>query len=138
VDEIPHPDGGMLTDAQQPYNNVVRTATEALAAVLGGTQSLHTNSLDEVWCLPSDFAVQVALRTSRSSPRKPVRQHHRPAGGLYFVEALTNEMENQAWNTSTRSTRWAEWSRHREGLPAARDSMRPTSSRGRSTPMKRS
>ena len=89
---------GCSLTAQQPYNNVVRTATEALAAVLGGTQSLHTNSLDEVWCLPSDFAVQVALRTQQIIAEETGAANTiDPLAGSYFVEALTNEMENQAW-----------------------------------------
>ncbi len=88
---------GCSLTAQQPYNNVVRTAYEALAAVLGGTQSLHTNSLDEVWCLPSDFAVQIALRTQQIVAEETGAANTiDPLAGSYFVEALTNEMENQA------------------------------------------
>ncbi len=90
---------GCSLTAQQPYNNVVRTATEALAAVLGGTQSLHTNSLDEVWCLPSDFAVQIALRTQQIiADETGAANTIDPLAGSYFVEALTNEMEQQAWD----------------------------------------
>jgi len=89
---------GCSLTAQQPYNNVVRTATEALAAVLGGTQSLHTNSLDEVLALPSDFAVNIALRTQQILAEETgVINTMDPLGGSYFVEALTNEMEAQAW-----------------------------------------
>jgi len=89
---------GCSLTAQQPYNNVVRTATEALAAVLGGTQSLHTNSLDEVMCLPSDSAVQIALRTQQIIAEETgVASTIDPLAGSYFVEALTNEMEEQAW-----------------------------------------
>ncbi|MBI4286478.1 MAG: methylmalonyl-CoA mutase family protein [Chloroflexi bacterium] len=89
--------GGSLT-AQQPYNNVVRTAYEALAAVLGGTQSLHTNSLDEVLALPSDFAVNIALRTQQIIAEETgVINTIDPLAGSYFVEALTNEMEAKAW-----------------------------------------
>lgn len=89
---------GCSLTAQQPYNNVIRTATEALAAVLGGTQSLHTNSLDEVLCLPSDHAVQIALRTQQIiADETGVANTIDPLGGSYFVEALTNEMEEKAW-----------------------------------------
>jgi methylmalonyl-CoA mutase N-terminal domain/subunit len=89
---------GCSLTAQQPYNNVVRTATEALAAVLGGTQSLHTNSLDEVLCLPSDHAVQIALRTQQIIAEETgVVNTIDPLAGSYFVEALTNEMEEKAW-----------------------------------------
>ena len=90
---------GCSLTAQQPYNNVVRTATEALAAVLGGTQSLHTNSLDEVLCLPSDTAVQIALRTQQIIAEETGAANTiDPLAGSYFVEALTNEMEEKAWD----------------------------------------
>ncbi|MFP4587632.1 MAG: acyl-CoA mutase large subunit family protein [Desulfohalobiaceae bacterium] len=89
---------GCSLTAQQPYNNVVRTALEALSAVLGGTQSLHTNSLDEVWCLPTDHAVQIALRTQQIIAEETgVPNTIDPLAGSYFVEKLTNEMEEQAW-----------------------------------------
>ncbi|MFA4915584.1 MAG: methylmalonyl-CoA mutase family protein [Syntrophales bacterium] len=89
---------GCSLTAQQPYNNVVRTAVEALAAVLGGTQSLHTNSLDEVLCLPSEQAVEVALRTQQIIAEETgVANTIDPLGGSYFIEALTNEMEEAAW-----------------------------------------
>jgi methylmalonyl-CoA mutase, N-terminal domain len=90
---------GCTLTAQQPYNNVVRTALEALAAVLGGTQSLHTNSLDEVLCLPSDQAVQIALRTQQIIAEETgVANTIDPLAGSYFVESLTNEMEEAAWD----------------------------------------
>ncbi|MBP7341520.1 MAG: methylmalonyl-CoA mutase family protein [Syntrophaceae bacterium] len=90
---------GCSLTAQQPYNNVVRTAVEALAAVLGGTQSLHTNSLDEVLCLPSDHAVEVALRTQQILAEETgVANTIDPLAGSYFVETLTNEIEAQAWD----------------------------------------
>jgi len=89
---------GCSLTAQQPFNNVVRTTTEALAAVLGGVQSLHTNSLDEVLALPSDFAVNIALRTQQIIAEETgVINTIDPLGGSYFVEALTNEMEEKAW-----------------------------------------
>ncbi|MFC1989530.1 methylmalonyl-CoA mutase [Chloroflexota bacterium] len=89
---------GCSLTAQQPFNNIVRTATEALAAVLGGTQSLHTNSLDEVLALPSEFAVNIALRTQQILAEETgVLNTIDPLAGSYFVEALTNEMEEKAW-----------------------------------------
>ncbi len=88
---------GCSLTAQQPYNNVVRTAFEALAAVLGGTQSLHTNSLDEVLCLPSDHAVEIALRTQQILAEETgVANTIDPLAGSYFVESLTNRMEEEA------------------------------------------
>jgi methylmalonyl-CoA mutase N-terminal domain/subunit len=90
---------GCSLTAQQPYNNVVRTAIEALAAVLGGTQSLHTNSLDEVLCLPSAHAVEIALRTQQILAEETGVAHTiDPLAGSYFVEALTNRMEEEAWS----------------------------------------
>ncbi|MGA8222899.1 MAG: methylmalonyl-CoA mutase family protein [Candidatus Acidiferrales bacterium] len=90
---------GCSLTAQQPYNNVVRTALQALAAVLGGTQSLHTNSLDEAWALPTEFAATVALRTQQIIAHESgVTNTADPLGGSYFVEALTNEIERGAWD----------------------------------------
>jgi len=84
--------------AQQPYNNVIRTTTEALAAVLGGTQSLHTNSLDETLALPSEFAATIALRTQQViADEIGVANTIDPLAGSYFVESLTNQMEDKAW-----------------------------------------
>jgi methylmalonyl-CoA mutase N-terminal domain/subunit len=83
---------------QQPYNNVVRTALEALAAVLGGTQSLHTNSYDEAMALPTEHAVQVALRTQQIIAEETgVTSVMDPLGGSYFLENLTNELEQGAY-----------------------------------------
>ncbi|MGA2881161.1 MAG: methylmalonyl-CoA mutase family protein [Bryobacteraceae bacterium] len=82
---------------QQPYNNIVRTTLQALAAVLGGTQSLHTNSLDEAYALPSEHAVTIALRTQQViAYESGVAEEPDPLGGSYFVESLTAEMEKQA------------------------------------------
>ncbi len=82
---------------QQPYNNVVRTAIQALAAVLGGAQSLHTNSLDEAYALPSEHAVTLALRTQQVIAHESgVTAAADPLGGSYFLESLTLEMEKQA------------------------------------------
>jgi methylmalonyl-CoA mutase N-terminal domain/subunit len=90
---------GCSLTAQQPYNNVVRTALQALAAVLGGTQSLHTNSLDEAWALPTEFAATIALRTQQVIAHETgVTTTVDPLGGSYFVEALTNEVERGAWD----------------------------------------
>ena len=90
---------GCSLTAQQPYNNVVRTALQALAAVLGGTQSLHTNSLDEAWALPTEFAATLALRTQQIIAHESgVTNTADPFGGSYFVETLTNEVERGAWD----------------------------------------
>jgi len=85
---------GCSLTAQQPYNNVVRTAIQALAGVLGGTNSLHTNSLDETLALPTDFAVKIALRTQQILAHESgVANTIDPLGGSYFVEDLTTKME---------------------------------------------
>lgn len=90
---------GCSLTAQQPYNNVVRTAIQALAAVLGGTQSLHTNSLDEALALPTEQAAQIALRTQQIIAHESgVTNTVDPLAGSYFVEALTNEMEKGCWD----------------------------------------
>ena len=88
---------GMTLTAQQPENNTVRVAIQALAAVLGGTQSLHTNSMDEALALPSEKAVTIALRTQQIiAAESGVANTIDPLGGSYFVEALTNRLELQA------------------------------------------
>jgi methylmalonyl-CoA mutase N-terminal domain/subunit len=88
---------GCSATAQQPLNNVVRVAYEAMAAVLGGTQSLHTNSMDEVLALPSERAVEIALRTQQVLAYETNATNVvDPLGGSYFVEALTDEIEKQA------------------------------------------
>jgi methylmalonyl-CoA mutase, N-terminal domain len=90
---------GCSLTAQQPYNNVVRTALQALSGVLGGTQSLHTNSLDEAWALPTEFAATIALRTQQIIAHESgVANTVDPLGGSYFVETLTNEVEQGAWD----------------------------------------
>jgi len=84
--------------AQQPYNNVIRTALEALSAVLGGTQSLHTNSMDETFALPTEEAVTIALRTQQIIGHESgVTNSIDPLAGSYFIEKLTNEMEEKTW-----------------------------------------
>ena len=88
---------GVSLTAQQPYNNVVRTALQALSAVLGGTNSLHTNSLDEALALPTAEAATLALRTQQIIAHESgVADAVDPLGGSYFVEKLTNDMENGA------------------------------------------
>jgi methylmalonyl-CoA mutase, N-terminal domain len=89
---------GVSLTAQQPLNNIVRTTIEALAGVLGGTQSLHTNSYDEALALPTEEAVRVALRTQQIIAHESgVANTIDPLGGSYFVEAMTDEMERQAY-----------------------------------------
>ena len=89
---------GCSLTAQQPYNNVVRTALEALAAVLGGTQSLHTNSLDEVLALPTEEAATIALRTQQIiAEESGVTNTIDPLGGSYYIERLTKDMEEEAF-----------------------------------------
>jgi methylmalonyl-CoA mutase N-terminal domain/subunit len=89
---------GCSLTAQQPYNNIVRTTTEALAAVMGGTQSLHTNALDETLALPSEFAATIALRTQQIlADETGVTNTIDPLAGSYFIESLTKLMEEKAW-----------------------------------------
>ena len=153
---------GVSLTAQQPLNNIVRTATEALSAVLGGTQSLHTNSFDEALALPTEEAVRVALRTQQIIAHETgVVNTIDPLGGSYFVEALTDRMEQGAYdyfnkidelggmvdaikqNYPQREIADASFQlqeeirgrpahhRRRQPLPAARRRRRPTSSRSR-------
>ena len=89
---------GVSLTAQQPLNNITRTAIEALAGVLGGTQSLHTNSYDEALALPTEDAVRIALRTQQIIAHETgVTNTIDPLGGSYFVEALTDEIEAKAY-----------------------------------------
>ena len=90
---------GVSLTAQQPENNIVRVALQALAAVLGGTQSLHTNSMDEALALPSEHAVTIALRTQQIiAEESGVTNTVDPLGGSFFVEAQTNRIEAQAYD----------------------------------------
>ena len=83
---------------QQPLNNIVRTAVEAMAAIIGGTQSLHTNSYDEAWALPSEQAVEVALRTQQILAYETgIADVIDPLGGSYYIEYLTDKMEEEAY-----------------------------------------
>jgi methylmalonyl-CoA mutase N-terminal domain/subunit len=90
--------GGATLTAQQPENNIVRTALEALSAVLGGTQSLHTNSFDEALALPTEHAAKIALRTQQVIGLETGVTHTvDPLAGSYYVEVLTDEVESRAW-----------------------------------------
>jgi methylmalonyl-CoA mutase N-terminal domain/subunit len=90
---------GCSLTAQQPYNNIIRTAYEALSAVLGGTQSLHTNSLDEVYAIPTEEAATIALRTQQILAEETgVANTIDPLAGSYFIESLTREIEGKAWD----------------------------------------
>jgi methylmalonyl-CoA mutase N-terminal domain/subunit len=90
--------GGSTLTAQQPENNIVRVAIQALSAVLGGAQSLHTNSFDEALALPTERAATIALRTQQVIAHESgVASTADPAGGSYFVESLTRELEERAW-----------------------------------------
>jgi methylmalonyl-CoA mutase N-terminal domain/subunit len=89
---------GCSLTAQQPYNNIVRTALQALAAIFGGTQSLHTNSLDEVLAIPTEEAATIALRTQQIiAEESGAANTIDPLGGSYFLESLTNELEEEAF-----------------------------------------
>jgi methylmalonyl-CoA mutase N-terminal domain/subunit len=89
---------GCSLTAKQPFNNIIRTAYEALAALLGGTQSLHTNSLDETYAIPTEEAVTIALRTQQVLGEETgVANTIDPLAGSYFVEALTHQIEEEAW-----------------------------------------
>jgi methylmalonyl-CoA mutase N-terminal domain/subunit len=94
---------GVSLTAQQPLNNIVRTAIEALAGVLGGTQSLHTNSYDEALALPTEEAARIALRTQQIIAHETgVTNTIDPLGGAYFVEALTDRLEREAYDYFSR------------------------------------
>ena len=114
---------GVCLTAQQPYNNVVRTALQALAGVLGGTQSLHTNSLDEALALPTEEAVTIALRTQQIIAHESgVTNTADPLGGSYFVEKLTNDIEAEALEYFRKiDALGRHGGRDRAGLPPARD-----------------
>lgn len=90
--------GGSTLTAQQPMNNIMRVTIQALAAVLGGTQSLHTNGYDEALSLPTEEAATIALRTQQVIAHESgVTQTVDPLGGSYFIESLTDEIEAKAW-----------------------------------------
>ena len=109
--------GASLT-AQQPYNNVVRTTLQALAAVLGGTQSLHTNSLDETYALPTEEAATLALRTQQIIAHESGADRVvDPLAGSYYVEYLTDEMERRALEYLRRIDEMGGMLRAVEGYP---------------------
>ncbi len=114
---------GVTLTAQQPMNNVVRVAYQALAAVLGGTQSLHTNSMDETLALPTEQAVQVALRTQQILAYETgVPNVIDPLGGSYYVEALTDQLERRGRGDVRRDrARGRRGAGHRDGLVPAPD-----------------
>ncbi len=114
---------GVSLVAQQPLNNVVRTTLQALAAVLGGTQSLHTNSFDETYALPTEEAATLALRTQQIIAEETgIPAVADPLGGSYFVEHLTDRMETEADQDHRRDRRDGRHRRRdRGGLAAARD-----------------
>ena len=127
---------GVSLTAQQPYNNVVRTALQALSAVLGGTNSLHTNSLDEALALPTAEAATLALRTQQIIAHESgVANVVDPLGGFVFRrEADAATWRRARWPTSTRSTAWAAWSRPSSAASRSRRSPRaPTGSSRRSS-----
>jgi methylmalonyl-CoA mutase N-terminal domain/subunit len=102
---------GCSLTAQQPLNNIVRTTIQAMAAVLGGTQSLHTNSFDEAWALPSEEAVRVALRTQQIiAYESGIPNTIDPLAGSYYVEWLTDKMEKLAWDYIERIRKMGEGS----------------------------
>ena len=89
---------GWSLTAQDPFNNIARTTVEALAAVLGGTQSLHTNSLDEAIALPTDFSAKIARDTQLYLQKNSgITKWIDPLGGSYYVESLTHELAHKAW-----------------------------------------
>ena len=121
---------GVSLTAQQPLNNIVRTAIEALAGVLGGTQSLHTNCYDEALALPTEDAVRIALRTQQIIAHETgVTNTIDPLGGSYFVEALTDQMERAGLRLlRAGSTSSAAWSRRSSAASrSARSPTRPSS-----------
>ena len=99
---------GVSLTEQDPYNNVIRTTIEAMAAVLGGTQSLHTNSFDEAIALPTDFSARIARNTQLVlAEESGITKVVDPLGGSYYVEALTQDLADKAWALIERSRPWA-------------------------------
>ena len=127
---------GVQLTAQQPEVNMVRVAIQALAAVLGGTQSLHTNSFDEAIALPTEKAARLALRTQQViAYESDVTKTVDPFAGSYAIESLTDDVEAGAQASWTRLPRWVErWLPSRTASRRARSSVRPTGSPTRSTP----
>ena len=128
---------GVSLTAQQPLNNLTRVAIQALAGVLGGTQSLHTDAYDEAWAVPSEDAAMLALRQQQIlAEESGVANTVDPLGGSYFVETLTNQTEQRAWAyIQARSTTWAAWfAPSKPDSHRPRSPMRPTSSSASSRP----
>jgi len=124
---------GVSLTAQQPELNIARTAIEALAAVMGGTQSLHTNAMDEVLALPTDRAARIALRTQQMIAHETgVANSVDPLGGSYLVEHLTQRMETRPRRTSSESTLSAAWSRRSRRASCRWRSPTPPSASSRS------
>jgi methylmalonyl-CoA mutase len=99
---------GWSLTVQDPYNNVVRTTVEAMAAVFGGTQSLHTNSLDEAIALPSEFAARIARNTQLILQEETqITNVIDPWAGSYMMEKLTQDVADQAWAIIRKWKRWA-------------------------------
>jgi len=99
--------GWSLTE-QDPYNNIVRTTVEAMAAVFGGTQSLHTNSFDEAIALPTEFSARIARNTQLIIQEEThITKVIDPWAGSYMMESLTQDMADKAWPSSKRSKPWA-------------------------------
>jgi len=97
---------GVELTAVEPYNNIIRVVLQALAAVLGGTQSLHTNAFDEALALPTEFSAKIALRTQQIlAYESGIADTVDPLGGSYFIEWLTDEIENEAWKIIDRIER---------------------------------
>ena len=126
---------GVSLIAQQPLNNVVRTAIQALAAVLGGTQSLHTNSFDETYALPTEEAATLALRTQQIIAEETgVAAVADPLGGSYYVEALTDRIEAEANAILAQiDAMGGIVARSKAAGRSARSPRRPTRCNGRST-----
>ena len=129
--------GGSTLTAQQPVNNVVRVAVQAMAAVMGGTQSLHTNGFDEALSLPTEDAARLALRTQQIiGYESGITETPDPLAGSYLVESLTDEVERLTWSTSSESMRWgARLKRLRLISSKTRSSNRHMSTRSRLTMM---
>jgi methylmalonyl-CoA mutase len=103
---------GVSLQEQDPYNNVIRTTIEAMAAMLGGTQSLHTNALDEAIALPTDFSARIARNTQIVIQEETgITNVVDPLGGSYYIESLTQELVDKAWEMIEASRRWAAWPR---------------------------
>jgi methylmalonyl-CoA mutase len=127
---------GWSLTAQDPYNNVVRTCVEALAAAFGHTQSLHTNALDEALALPTDFSARIARNTQIYLQEEPdITRIVDPWAGSYYVERLTHELMHGAWTLIEEVENWAAWPRRlKPAFPRCALKRRRRASRPASTP----